>query len=39
MDIGGSPTNNFSKFYQSGALSFEIFSNGKKTNHKLWVFY
>jgi uncharacterized heparinase superfamily protein len=30
MDIGGSPTNNFSKFYQSGALSFEIFSNGKK---------
>jgi uncharacterized heparinase superfamily protein len=30
MDIGGSPTNNFSKSYQSGALSFEIFSNGKK---------
>jgi len=30
MDIGGSPSNNFSKFYQSGALSFEIFSNGKK---------
>ena len=30
MDIGESPTNNFSKFYQSGALSFEIFSNGKK---------
>jgi uncharacterized heparinase superfamily protein len=30
MDIGGSPTNNFSKFYQSGALSFEIFSNGRK---------
>jgi uncharacterized heparinase superfamily protein len=30
MDIGGSPTNNFSKFYQSGALSFEVFSNGKK---------
>ena len=30
MDIGGSPNNNFSKFYQSGALSFEIFSNGKK---------
>jgi uncharacterized heparinase superfamily protein len=30
MDIGGSPTDNFSKFYQSGALSFEIFSNGKK---------
>jgi uncharacterized heparinase superfamily protein len=30
MDIGGSPKNNFSKFYQSGALSFEVFSNGKK---------
>jgi uncharacterized heparinase superfamily protein len=30
MDIGGSPSNNFSKFYQSGALSFEIFSNDKK---------
>jgi uncharacterized heparinase superfamily protein len=30
MDLGESPTNNYSKFYQSGALSFEIFSNGKK---------
>jgi len=30
MDIGDSPINNFSKFYQSGSLSFEIFSNGKK---------
>jgi uncharacterized heparinase superfamily protein len=30
MDIGGSPSNNFSKFYQSGTLSFEVFSNGKK---------
>jgi uncharacterized heparinase superfamily protein len=30
MDIGDSPNNNFSKFYQSGALSFEVFSNGKK---------
>jgi len=30
MDIGDSPRNNFSKFYQSGALSFEIMSNGKK---------
>jgi uncharacterized heparinase superfamily protein len=30
MDTGESPSNNFSKFYQSGALSFEIFSNGKK---------
>ncbi|MDC0445532.1 heparinase II/III-family protein [Candidatus Pelagibacter sp.] len=30
MDIGDSPSNNFSKFYQSGALSFEIVSNGKK---------
>ena len=30
MDIGENPNNDFSKFYQSGALSFEIFSNGKK---------
>jgi uncharacterized heparinase superfamily protein len=30
MDIGESPKNNFSKFYQSGPLSFEFFSNGKK---------
>ena len=30
MDVGGNPNNDFSKFYQSGALSFEIFSNGKK---------
>jgi uncharacterized heparinase superfamily protein len=30
MDIGDSPGNNFSKFYQSGALSFEVFSNGRK---------
>ncbi len=30
MDIGDSPSDNFSKFYQSGALSFEIFSSGKK---------
>ena len=30
MDIGDSPSNNFSKSYQSGALSFEVFSNGKK---------
>src|SRR6056300_195048 len=30
MDIGNSPSNNFSKFYQSGALSFEVFSNGRK---------
>jgi uncharacterized heparinase superfamily protein len=30
MDIGGSPSNNFSKFYQSGVLSFEVFSNGRK---------
>ena len=30
MDIGDSPSINFSKFYQSGALSFEIISNGKK---------
>ena len=30
MDTGGSPSNNFSKFYQSGALSFEIISSGEK---------
>ena len=30
MDIGDSPSNNFSKFYQSGVLSFEVFSNGRK---------
>ena len=30
MDIGDSPSDTFSKFYQSGALSFEIISNGKK---------
>jgi uncharacterized heparinase superfamily protein len=30
MDVGGSPSRNFSKNYQSGALSFEIISNGKK---------
>ena len=30
MDIGSSPSKKFSKNYQSGALSFEIISNGKK---------
>ena len=30
MDIGPSPTKNFSRDYQSGALSFEIISNKKK---------
>ena len=30
MDIGDSPSDNFSKFYQAGALSFEIISSGKK---------
>ncbi|MDC0454542.1 heparinase II/III-family protein [Candidatus Pelagibacter sp.] len=30
MDIGSSPSRNFSKDYQSGALSFEIISNNKK---------
>ena len=30
MDMGESPKNNFSRFYQSGALSFEVFSSGKK---------
>ena len=30
MDAGPSPNSFFSKNYQSGALSFEIISNGKK---------
>ena len=30
MDIGSSPSSKFSSKYQSGALSFEISSNGKK---------
>ena len=30
MDVGSSPIKNFSKNYQSGGLSFEIISNGKK---------
>ncbi|WP_435096658.1 heparinase II/III family protein [Candidatus Pelagibacter bacterium nBUS_27] len=30
MDIGNSPSENFSRFYQSGALSFEVISSGKK---------
>ena len=30
MDVGSSPNKKFSKDYQSGALSIEIFSNGKK---------
>ncbi len=30
MDIGASPPSKFSSEYQSGALSFEIISNGKK---------
>ncbi len=30
MDIGSSPNTKFSKDYQSGALSIEIISNGKK---------
>jgi len=30
MDIGANPDKNFSLNYQSGALSFEIISNGKK---------
>ena len=30
MDVGSSPIKNFSKNYQSGALSFEIISNDKK---------
>ena len=30
MDVGPTPSFNFTKDYQSGALSFEVISNGKK---------
>ena len=30
MDVGSSPNTNYTKDYQSGALSFEIISNGQK---------
>ena len=30
MDVGASPSRNFSQDYQAGTLSFEIISNGKK---------
>ena len=30
MDVGNTPSFNYSKDYQSGALSFEVTSNGKK---------
>ena len=30
MDVGPTPSLNYTKDYQSGALSFEIISNGKK---------
>ena len=30
MDVGSSPNSKYTKDYQSGALSFEIISNGKK---------
>ena len=30
MDVGSSPSFNYSRDYQSGALSFEVISNGKK---------
>jgi uncharacterized heparinase superfamily protein len=30
MDVGSTPSTNFTKDYQSGALSFEIISNGQK---------
>jgi uncharacterized heparinase superfamily protein len=39
MDIGDSPSDNFSKFYQAGALSFEIISNGKKLITNSGYFY
>ena len=34
MDTGSSPESKYSEDYQSGALSFEIFSNGKITKKK-----
>ena len=30
MDAGSTPSLNYTKDYQSGALSFEVISNGKK---------
>ena len=30
MDVGSTPSQNYTKDYQSGALSFEVISNGKK---------
>ena len=30
MDVGTTPASEYTKDYQSGALSFEIISNGKK---------
>jgi uncharacterized heparinase superfamily protein len=30
MDAGSTPSSDYTKDYQSGALSFEILSNGKK---------
>ena len=39
MDIGPSPSKSFSKDYQSGALSFEIISNGKKLISNSGYFY
>ena len=30
MDVGSTPNTRYTKDYQSGALSFEIVSNGKK---------
>ena len=30
MDVGSSPNSKYTQDYQSGALSFEIISNGKK---------
>ena len=36
VDIGSSPPHKFSSKYQSGALSFEINSNGKKYNNSCY---
>ncbi len=39
MDVGSSPLKKFSKNYQSGSLSFEIISNGKKLISNCGYYY
>ena len=35
MDTGSTPNSKYTMDYQSGALSFEIISNGKNETHKI----